>query len=153
MFDVDVKWGMFCPQHAARTILSFPHCQISGFLDLKTVSYKNACLARWCEQGTTYLQKQTEENLAVQPHIFPEQTRKLARKRRDRWWVSPRTTRANCASNICAGALLQLTLANRMQLSQGRRSRSGRGGHGRPTFWAIFFFNQLVNKLLCWVKQ
>jgi len=28
---------------------------------------------------------------------------------------------------------------------QGRRSRSGRGGHGRPTLWAnIFFFNQLV---------
>ena len=37
---------------------------------------------------------------------------------------------------------------------QGRRSRSGRGGHGRPTFGPIFFFfNQLVNKLLCWVKQ
>jgi len=38
---------------------------------------------------------------------------------------------------------------------QGRWSRSGRGGHGRPTFWAnlLFFFNQLVNKLLCWVKQ
>jgi len=28
---------------------------------------------------------------------------------------------------------------------QGRRSCSGRGGHGRPTFWAIFFLQPAGN--------
>ena len=36
--------------------------------------------------------------------------------------------------------LIPVPAIGHLSTVQGRRSRSRRGGHGRPTFWAIFFF-------------
>ena len=41
--------------------------------------------------------------------------------------------------------LLHYCTIRKMWSVQERRSRSGRGGHGRPTFWANFFFQPVGN--------